>query len=203
MTLIFNCVMTQSAPVLLAVNFVLENYWLREMLNRNFLVAILLAHTCGSAVAENSIGLALTLKIGSVNGALQEDGVAAKTPGRLSAKRPSESEVVVTDKEFTDEVKRPLRHIQFSEDQIIVVVINTSGEEVYRTAELDPRLIRAEVPVGDGQAMSQEYYLNAAVDLSLSIPQLPDASVLRLLKPIWNGSEFSFESLAEIDLTTL
>lgn len=166
-----------------------------ERLKKNTLIVAALANLVlfGPAFGQVSAeGLTLTVQISSPT--------AAKNGSPLLKEAPELPTVTVAAKKERKRAKKPPRYLQLSEDQIVVSLIDSYGKEIYRAAEHDPRVVRMEAADDQGQLSDGKFYLATAVDLSFTIPQVTEAETLMLLKPVWNGSEFTFDKLAEINI---
>ncbi len=83
-----------------------------------------------------------------------------------------------------------MRHIQYSEDQVVYVTLDDQGKELYRNVQIDPRLIRAEVPDTDGQLQSRAFYRPSAM-MTFSVPNDSRNETVILYKPKWDGVSFT------------
>lgn len=170
------------------------------LLKNTLLIAVVLVNIAqfGPAFGQESGGLTFTLQISSADSGLSL--LSGKTGHRLLKEAPSAA-ITVADKKKSRRAKKQPRYLQISEDQIIVSLIDANGIEIYRAAEHDPRLIRMEAADDQGGLGDGRLYESAAVSFSFTIPQVSAAEILRLYKPVWNGQEFTFDKLAEIDVT--
>lgn len=89
----------------------------------------------------------------------------------------------------------PRRAIQYSTDHLVIVGLGADGSELTRTAVIDPRLVRAEALFGGDRSATSNLY-RKSVEFSLAIDD-PAVVAIKVLRPVWNGSEWSLEPLAE------
>ena len=87
------------------------------------------------------------------------------------------------------------RHVEYSEDQIVVVGLAADLTELTRTVMIDPRLIRAEALFGESDLPSAKLY-RTSVDFSVSIDN-PAVVKIQILLPSWDGSKWQFDVIAE------
>ena len=164
------------------------------------------AGTCLSAV------LLIAAPVHSVLAAEQDDGslllratlvsaaaAAVANANGLVEEAPETASVQLVEQQVIAGAVRRLRHYQYSEDQIVVVAVDRSGNELYRDIHTDPRLVRAEVPNAAGNLEYKEFYSPSA-SMAFSIPNDSSAQAVRLLKPKWNGVSFSFEAIGVLAL---
>jgi hypothetical protein len=109
---------------------------------------------------------------------------------------PSILSVVSVEPTTTRQARR--RHIEYSEDQIIVVGLAADSTELTRTVMIDPRLIRAEALFGENDLASGKLY-RPSVEFSVSIDN-PAVASMRILLPRWDGNEWHFDVIAETPL---
>ena len=92
-----------------------------------------------------------------------------------------------------------LKKLELSEDFLVVVSVNGRGEETYRTALLDPRLLRAETADDAGRLTSISLYRDS-VDFSITVPDAWDLDKLLFFHPQWTGETFLLVPVGEARL---
>jgi len=140
--------------------------------------------TAVAADDGNSLLLRATLVSPAAASVANDDGLVEVAPSTAS--------VQLVQRKLVSSPSRRLRHFQYSEDQIVVVAVDANGTELYRDVHTDPRLIRAEVTNAAGQLEYREFY-SPSVSMAFSVPNDASLQSVRLLKPKWDGSTFSFE----------
>ncbi|MGI9205183.1 MAG: hypothetical protein ACR2Q3_14295 [Woeseiaceae bacterium] len=152
-----------------------------------FLLTLIFLGT--SANAQSLESMSLTLR-------LQDAASPGASPTEFSETY-AQAEISVRDIKVTAGAVRPLRHIEYSADQIVIVGLAANGLEKSRVVMTDPRLIRAEFHNSDDQWETAVLY-RKTVDFSVSLPADPTIVQLSVLKPRWTGSEWLFDVLAGV-----
>jgi hypothetical protein len=93
------------------------------------------------------------------------------------------------------------RDPQLSEDHIVVIAVDSTGNEITRQIILDPRLLRSEFDESGGLGNRQDILIDD-VSFSVELTADPDISELKLMKPEWNGKEFVLNLLASAPVST-
>ena len=109
--------------------------------------------------------------------------------------RPESASVAISRVEQTKHRSARLRHIEYSEDQLVIVGLAADLSERTRTVMADPRLVRAESSFSDEPLPSTRLY-RPVVDFSVTIDD-ESVAIIRILKPVWNGTEWLFDLVAE------
>ncbi|MGB7934200.1 MAG: hypothetical protein WCH04_18645 [Gammaproteobacteria bacterium] len=91
------------------------------------------------------------------------------------------------------------RNPKLSPDQLVVVGLDSKGQELSRTLVPDPRLIRAETLDPSDRLVSGQMYLEN-VNFSVVLPEDSALEEIRLYHPIWTGTKFDLELIGEIAL---
>jgi hypothetical protein len=91
------------------------------------------------------------------------------------------------------------RRPELSEDLLVIVAVNTRGEEIYRTSQPDPRLLRAETADEAGRLTSTLLYLEN-VDFWVALPDDPDLDKIVFFHPLWTGVVFNLVPIGEVRL---
>jgi len=120
---------------------------------------------------------------------------ASAVDGSANTSPPSTQQMDVLSSKQTNQPSARQRAPQVSENHLIVLAVNASGEELYREIILDPRLIRSELTGDDELGDKTEFYLDEVL-FSLTLPDDADIAEIRLLKPRWTGSEFISDLVA-------
>ena len=89
------------------------------------------------------------------------------------------------------------RSLELSTNQILAIAVDEKGNLRWWKLLLDPRLVRAEVPVTSGEMRGEEYYL-ANVDFIIDYPDDPGIRELRLYHPHWTGKDFQLVLLSTL-----
>jgi hypothetical protein len=89
------------------------------------------------------------------------------------------------------------RRPELSEDLLVVIAINVRGEEVYRTSQIDPRLLRAETADDNGDLTSTLLY-RESVDFWIALPDDPDLDKAVFYHPQWTGEVFNLVPVGEV-----
>ena len=138
---------------------------------------------------------------------LQTAGPTISAAAKTGEPTPSESQLtstavgpVAADARVVGSARRterpsPRRAIQYSTDHLVIVGLGADGSELTRTAVIDPRLVRAEAMFGGDRSATSNLY-RKSVEFSLAIDD-PAVVAIKVLRPVWNGSEWSLEPLAE------
>ena len=87
------------------------------------------------------------------------------------------------------------RPIQYSTDHLVIIGLSADGSELTRTAVIDPRLVRSEAMFGGDWSATNNLY-RQSVEFSLAIDD-PAVVAIKILRPVWNGSEWFLEPMAE------
>lgn len=168
---------------------------MKRLKNSIFIAVLLIAAPVHTVVAadqdDSSLMLRATLVSSAAMTVANADGLVEDAPATAS--------VQLVEQQVSASAVRRLRHYQYSEDQIVVVSIDQSGNELYRDIHTDPRLVRAEVQNAAGNLEYKEFYLPSA-SMAFSIPNDSSAQAVRLLKPKWNGTSFSFDAVGVLAL---
>ena len=91
------------------------------------------------------------------------------------------------------------RRPELSEDLLVVVAYNGRGEEVYRTSQIDPRLLRAETADESGRLTSTLLY-RESVDFWIALPDDPELDKAVFFHPQWTGEVFNLIPVGEVRL---
>ena len=91
------------------------------------------------------------------------------------------------------------RRPELSEDLLVVVAYNGRGEEVYRTSQIDPRLLRAETADESGRLTSTLLY-RESVDFWVALPDDPELDKVAFFHPQWTGEVFNLVPVGEVRL---
>lgn len=89
------------------------------------------------------------------------------------------------------------RDPKLSPDQIVVVGLDSEGQELSRTLVPDPRFIRTETLDSSDRLVSGQMYLENA-KLSVVLPDDPALKEIRLYHPEWTGSRFTLELIGKM-----
>ena len=178
----------------------------------NALRSIRLAIACSAILAAflastESIAADVPQSRRVVSISLQTAGPTISAAAKTGEPSPSESQLtstavgpVAADARVVGSARRterpsPRRAIQYSTDHLVIVGLGADGSELTRTAVIDPRLVRAEAMFGGDRSATSNLY-RKSVEFSLAIDD-PAVVAIKVLRPVWNGSEWSLEPLAE------
>lgn len=161
--------------------------------------AILLS-VCALAQSETTTvrKVTVTLATSSTEASKKPTQTQQQGASRSGSERNAPSIISVVSVEPTATRHARRRHIEYSEDQIIVVGLAADSTELTRTVMIDPRLIRAEALFGENDLPSGKLY-RPSVDFAVSIND-PAVITIRILLPRWNGSKWEFDAIAETPL---
>ena len=161
-------------------------------------LAAFLLSDCAIAQSEAPTGRKVTFTLASTSTeankdlGIQHQGVDSNTG------RQAPSILSVLSVEPTTAHKTRRRHINYSEDQIIVIGLAADSKELTRTVMIDPRLIRVEAIFAGDDLPSGKLY-RSSVDFSISVED-PDVVAMQILVPRWDGNEWHFDIIAESPL---
>jgi len=159
-------------------------------------IALMLS-VCAMAQSEESSVRRVTVSLESTPA---EDPKATDPqepfPATANSQAPAQLSVATIEPTTRRPSKR--RHIEYSDDQIVVVGLGADSTELTRTVMIDPRLIRVEAFRGEKDRTTDRLY-RTSVNFSVYITD-PAVVTIRILRPVWNGAEWSFEIIAETPL---
>ena len=93
------------------------------------------------------------------------------------------------------------RDPQLSEEYIVIIAVDSAGNEITRQIIQDPRLLRSEFDESGGLGNRKDIYIDD-VSFSVELTADPKISELKLMKPEWNGTEFVLNELASAPFST-
>ena len=146
----------------------------------------------GSLLIEASLGPLAAPEFQNEQSAFDESAV-------LSSEKPANVAVTLNNKKVISGSAQRQRAIQYSEDQLVFVVLDDKGAELYRNVQTDPRLVRADLVNSTGQIQGEKHYRDN-VYLTFSIPNDARATSVNIYKPVWNGSQFSFSLIGSLSI---
>lgn len=123
-----------------------------------------------------------------------EDGAAARAPGPAAGALRAR---LVGDVRHEQGLPRQ-RSKELSEQQLVGVAYDERGREIFRTAVLDPRLLRLETTDAQGRLHNRGRRFVERAQLELALPARTRS--LQLLKPRWNGRNHELDELARVEL---
>ena len=88
------------------------------------------------------------------------------------------------------------RNPQLSADHLVLVGVDSLGNEIARVSILDPSLIRAESADQQGRITSTRLYRDS-VDFSVVLPDDPRITSIKIYRPRWTGSQFLLDPVGE------
>ncbi|MDO8706571.1 MAG: hypothetical protein Q7J84_16665 [Sulfuricaulis sp.] len=122
-----------------------------------------------------------------------------KANGKLLPERPRMHAIAIR---RTVRDSRPVpveRNPELSEQHLVVVAVDAKGREIARRLVLDPRLLRVETADPSGRLSGEVLYRSDA-DLSVTFPDRPGMSALKIYQPHWSGTDFALQLLGEATL---
>ncbi len=152
---------------------------------------------CALAQVDDAPALKVTLSL-ITNSA---SATAAITPGNTSSTpllqaAPASMSVAATVLDVEAITRKPSRRrIEYSEDHIAIVGLSADASELTRTVMIDPRLVRVEALRGEND-LSFRHLFRQSVEFSFVVNDEAVVS-FQILKPRWDGSQWSFDVLAE------
>lgn len=138
--------------------------------------------------AQETQSLALSLRL--------QDIAATAGPSSEFTSVYTQAQVSVLDAERKAGATQKLRHIEYSDNQLVVLGLAADGTEKARIVVADPRLVRAESHIAGDQWESAVIY-RRSVDFLVALPDDPSIAIISVLKPRWTGSEWLFDAIAE------
>jgi len=141
-----------------------------------------------SAAASSSTELTIRWSAG--------DAAAGPVPKPQEGSAASNVFTVVTRRQVAG-VAPHERNPQLSPDQIVVVAVGASGEELGWQLVKDPRIVRAESPGPDGVLTGQTLY-QPLTEFTVIVPNDVAASMLSIYKPRWNGTAFLLAPIGSV-----
>ena len=172
------------------------------MINRLVLTCFfaLTLNVCALAQDEDSSTRRVTMTLASGSVALSRNPESKESQQPFAPTKGNRPPVQLTVVSVDPLSARPSRrrHIEYSEDQIVVVGLSNESTELTRFVMIDPRLIRPESLRGESDIESKRL-LRPSVRFSVSIDD-PSVVAIRILQPVWDGNDWSFEVIAESEL---
>lgn len=162
--------------------------------------AVLLVAPAGSLYAQqsgNSVDIRALL-IGEVltsQSNVNVPGIA----GNFSSEPLADTQIRLVEERSSSKLVTGRRHIQYSEDHLVIAVLDSNGNELFRDVRIDPRLVRAEVPGPDGLLQNRKIY-RVSQSFAFSIPVQQGMQSVRIYKPVWTGSRFVFDLVGDLAL---
>jgi hypothetical protein len=91
------------------------------------------------------------------------------------------------------------RNPELSSDQIVVVAVDSVGNEIDRQLVADPRVVRTELPAPSGR-LKHEVHHRTRTELMITLPDDPAIAEIRLYHPRWTGNTFALDLLGTVSL---
>lgn len=88
------------------------------------------------------------------------------------------------------------RDPQLSPNHVVVIAYDANDNEIYRLAQYDPRIVRAEAGA-DTTELDYQQRFRTDVQFPISLPSDPRIHKLTLYKPVWKGDGFSLEPIGD------
>jgi len=126
-------------------------------------------------------------------------GGAASEHQRFLSFRPESARMDIKERRTVPGNLPRQRRPELSEDLLVVIAFNVRGEEIYRTSQIDPRLLRAETADETGRLTSTLLY-NESVDFWVALPDDPDLDKAVFFHPQWTGTFFNLVPVGEVRL---
>lgn len=89
------------------------------------------------------------------------------------------------------------RRPELSADRLVLVSLDAAGRELDWRIARNPRTLRAELPTETGE-LSGRVLETAATDFSVSVPDIPGLTTVRVYQPRWAGSQYTLEPIGEL-----
>jgi hypothetical protein len=89
------------------------------------------------------------------------------------------------------------RSSELSSHQIVVVGLDDKAREVWRSVQIDPRLLRSEGQSTSGASPSGQTSYRNDVEFAVTPPEALHIRQLRIYKPRWTGAEFELDLISE------
>jgi len=126
-------------------------------------------------------------------------GGAASEHQRFLSFRPESARMEVRERRTVAGNLPRQRRPELSEDLLVIIAYNIRGEEIYRTSQIDPRLLRAETADETGRLTSTLLY-RESVDFWVVLPDDPDLDKAVFFHPQWTGEVFNLIHVGEVRL---
>ena len=89
------------------------------------------------------------------------------------------------------------RSLELAPTLMFVAGIDASNKLRWWSIMQDPRVVRVETRIGNGELARQDFYA-ANVTLIVAFPDDPEIATLRFYHPVWNGTDFDLKLLTAV-----
>ena len=156
---------------------------------------------CSFSSARPSLAALSDQQVGSIREIrvrMSVGGAPSEQPRFLSF-RPESARMEVRERRTVPGNLPRQRRPELSEDLLVIIAFNGRGEEVYRTSQIDPRLLRAETADENGRLTSSLLY-RESVDFWVALPDDPEMDKAVFYHPWWTGEVFNLVPVGEVRL---
>jgi hypothetical protein len=125
--------------------------------------------------------------------------VESRAPGVAGERRQAPDRFTLLERRTNPGMVARQRNPELSSDQILVVAVDSVGNEINRQLVADPRVVRTELPDPAGR-LKHEVLHRTRTELLITLPDDPAIAEIRLYHPRWTGSTFALDLLGTVPL---
>jgi hypothetical protein len=125
--------------------------------------------------------------------------VESQAPGVAGARRQTPDRFTLLERQTSPGLIARQRNPELSSDQVLVIAVDSVGNEINRQLVADPRVVRTEFPDPAGR-LKHESLHRTRTELVITLPDDPAIAEIRLYHPRWTGHTFALDLLGTVPL---